>query len=377
MYSTIEPTTSSNRTTSDVSSTPVHILGQALHLSWITQTSTWREAWMFHVIFFSLLFSLLAIYAVYGVVRSQVRKEKVIRIIAYIVHVLIGVLGLTRLLTLSVFSSEITATSVRNRLAVLSRIIFGIGFPCITAAFALVQISFTEALKGKLSESKLGNFTFIGLVISFHFLIVLVVDTLTTIVSSLVVLFFATKFYFLIMTSVTMVMILYSGCRVLSEVTEHQRALSDMSQHYGATISRERSESNAERDMKKSLRKVRIILFLTSIFCSIICAMEVYSIAELAELLAGKDGALAPWSWYIYQTSFRLAELGMAATILYTMAPQDQSENKSNFGDKNLSTWKNIFKKEIKNKNNQGVKNDEDVHPMAVLNRAYDLRTDG
>lgn len=364
-----------NRTTSVVP--PAHILGQAVHLSWVIQTNTWKESWTFHVVFFSICFSFLAIYSVYGVVRSQKRKEKVIRILSYIVHILIGVLGLTRLLTLSVFSSEITATLVKNNLyTVVSRIIFGIGFPCITAAFALVQISFTEALKGKLSESKLGNFTFIGLVICFHFLIVLVVGILTTIISNLFVLFFATKLYFLIMTSVTMVMMLYSGCKVLSHVSEHQRALSDLGQHYGSTLAlRERTESNAERDRKKSLLKIKIILVLTSIFCLLICGMEIHSIAELAELLAGKDGALAPWSWYFYQTFFRLAEVGLAGTILYTMSPQEQTEKTTYFNSEKLH-WKNIFKKDKTNKSNKKNKKDGDVGSVAMTNRAYDQKTD-
>ncbi|XP_031549719.1 uncharacterized protein LOC116287213 [Actinia tenebrosa] len=363
-------------TTSDIP--PAHILGQAVYLSWVIQTDTWKKSWTFHVVFFSFCFSFLAIYSVYGVVRSQIRKEKVIRILAYIVHILIGLLGLTRLLTLSVFSSEIKATSVNNNLyKVVSRIIFGIGFPCITSAFALVQISFTEALKGKLSTSKLGNFTFIGLVISFHFLVVLIVGTLTTVISNLFVLFFATKFYFLIMTAVTMVIMLYSGCKVLSHVAEHERALSDLNQHYGSTLAlRERTESNTERDKKRSLLKIKIILFLTSLFCLLICGMEIHSIAELAELLAGKDGALAPWSWYVYQTFFRLAELGLAGTILYTMAPQELTDNKNYFNNEKLH-WKNIFRQDKKDKSSKKSKNDKggDVGTMAMVNRAYDQRT--
>lgn len=344
----------------------VQVLGQPLDPT-DASGANWTNAWTFHVIFFSICFSVVSIYSVYGIIRSYNRKEKVTRILAYIIHGLIFVLGLTRLFTLSVFYNEIVATSVRARTSLLSRIVFGLGFPCIAAAFGLVQYSFTEALKGKLSESKLGNFKFLSFLIAGNFVLVLIVEILTTLLNNLAVLFFTTKCYFLFFSAFSMIRILYSGYKVLSHASENKRALHNFSIHYGATKSTDtRRKSIAEKDLIKSLRKVKIILILTSVFCSIVCIMEIYSIGELTEIVAGKDGALTPWPWYAYQTLFRLAELGMAGTILYTLVPAGQMKNLS---EKSRLIWGRIFG------NRDGKVRDEvaGIDPVAMLNRAYNL----
>lgn len=352
----------------------VHLLGQPLDPT-DTKGADWQNAWTFHVIFYSFWFSVVSIYSVFGIIRSYNRKDKVTRILAYVIHTLIGFLGLTRLFTLSVFYNEIVPTSVRARSSVLARVVFGLGFPCITAAFALVQFSFTEALKGKLSESKLGNFTFIICIIALHFLVVVTVEILTSLLQNLALLFFATKLYFLIMTAISMVRIVYSGYKVLSQASENTRALHNLSIHYGSTRTKTseitRRKSVAEKDMVRSLRKVKVIIILTSVFCSVICIMEISSICELAEIVAGKDGALAPWRWYAYQTFFRLAELGMAGTILYTLAPPGQTKK---IFEKRELIWERLFGNKQKSDNKiRDVVADDDGHPVAMLNRAYNL----
>ncbi|EDO47807.1 predicted protein [Nematostella vectensis] len=300
------------------------IISNPLEPQWGTANTAWKWGWEFHIALFCFSFLVLTIYSLCGIYRSRNRRETVARNLSYVIHALIALLGITRLLTLALFPYEFKSPIVKRPMPVAAaRLVFGIGFPCITASFALVQFSFTDSLKGMLSASKLRNLTFLVLVIAMHFAIVLIADIISTNVSNTTaVLCVVTKSYFLLMALVTMIRILMSGLQVLHRARRTSHALKKLNSRYKCTVlsPRGKRKGDPDTDVDKVLFKVRMVIILTCVFCSALIGVQVFSLIELDKVLAGKTGALAPWPWYVYQTIFRLAELGLAGTVLYAIS---------------------------------------------------------
>ena len=308
---------------------------------WIEAEAIFSWGWEFHWISFVVLFLGLAFYSTVRLVTTSRKtrlREKVSRNVAYAVHSLIIVLGITRALALVLFPYEVT-TNVTNADIVIPlyvhRIIFGLGFPCFMAAFALIQITFTVSIKTTpLTHSKLRKVRFLVLLIVGHFSVVIIADVITALVENTSALFMVCTAYLLFMTLFTGIRITKSGCKIVRESKGHSVVIDSMGSTN--TIQAPSCVSYHVRRASfnsKAVRKVFLITALTIFFCFALFALKIYDLVQVIEFtfVPGKNKPLAPWPWFIHETLFRLTEFSLACTVLYAVSPL-KSRKKSIFG---------------------------------------------
>ncbi|XP_078372685.1 uncharacterized protein LOC144656327 [Oculina patagonica] len=292
--------------------------------NWEEAKAVFKWGWELHWISFVVLFMGLALYSTIRLIEASKRRtsrEKVSRNVSYAVHSLVIVLGVTRAVALVLFPYEMT-TNVNDADIVIPlyvhRIIFGLGFPCFMAAFALIQITFTASVKtAPLTYSKLRKIRFLVLIIVGHFSVVIIADIVTALVESTSALYMVCTAYLLSMTLFTGVRITKSGLKVIRENNRHKKAIENYAPASTYTPHRlQRASFNA-----KAVRKVFTITALTIFFCIALFALKIYDLVEVIEhhFVLGKN--IAPWPWFIHETLFRLTEFGLALTVLYAVSP--------------------------------------------------------
>ena len=295
---------------------------------WNEAKAVFKWGWELHWITFVLLFLGLALYSTARLIaasRKRRLREKVSRNVSYAVHSLIIVLGITRALALVLFPYEMTTNINDADVAIplyAHRIVFGLGFPCFMAAFALIQITFTASVKTTpLTCSKLRKVRFLVLVIVGHFSVVIIADVITALVENTSALYMVCTAYLLSMTLFTGIRITKTGCKVVLESKEHRAAIAKLGARNARMPSVKRSSFNS-----KAVRKVFIITALTIFFCVALFALKIYDLVEVIEFtfVLGKNKKLAPWPWFIHETLFRLTEFGLACTVLYAVSPFKQ-----------------------------------------------------
>lgn len=294
---------------------------------WEEAKAEFKWAWGLHWILFVVLFLGLALYSIVRLIAASKRRqlrEKVSRNVSYAVHSLVIVLGITRALALVLFPYEVT-TNVNNADIVIPlyvhRIVFGLGFPCFMAAFALIQITFTASVKtAPLTYSKLRRIRFLVLVIVGHFSVVIIADVVTALVESTSALFMVCTAYLLSMTLFTGIRITKSGYKVIRENNAHKKTMENYAPAttYNTPRRLQRASFNA-----RAVRKVFIITALTIFFCVALFALKIYDLIEVIEFhfVLGGNKKLAPWPWLIHETLFRLTEFSLGCTVLYAISP--------------------------------------------------------
>lgn len=292
--------------------------------NWEEAKAVFKWAWELHWISFVVLFMCIALYSTIRLIEASKRRrlrEKVSRNVSYAVHSLVIVLGITRALALVLFPYEVT-TNVNNADIVIPlyvhRIIFGLGFPCFMAAFALIQITFTASVKTTpLTYSKLRKIRFLVLVIVGHFSVVIIADVVTALVASTSALYMVCTAYLLSMTVFTGVRITKSGWKVVRENNKHKRAM----QNYAASSTYTPRRLQRASFNTKAVRKVFIITALTIFFCIALFALKIYDLVEVIEYHFVLEKNVEPWPWFIHETLFRLTEFALALTVLYAVSP--------------------------------------------------------
>lgn len=297
---------------------------------WIEAQAVFKWGWEVHWISFVVLFLGLAAYSTVCLIaasRKRGLREKVSRNVSYAVHSLIIVLGITRALALIVFPYEMT-TNINNVDIVIPlyvhRIVFGLGFPCFMAAFALIQITFTASVKTTpLTYSKLRKVRFLVLVIVGHFSVVIIADVVTAVVENTSALYMVCTAYLLAMTLFTAIRITRTGCKVVRESTEHRAVIGRLGSRNAQAPSCIPRRIKRSSFNSKAVRKVFIITSLTIFFCIALFALKIYDLVEVIQFtfVWEKNTTLAPWPWFIHETLFRLTEFALACTVLYAVSP--------------------------------------------------------
>lgn len=302
---------------------------------WEEAKAVFKWGWELHWISFVVLFLGLALYCTGRLIAASKRqrlREKVSRNVSYAVHSLVIVLGITRAFALIIFPYEVT-TNVNDANIVIPlyvhRIIFGLGFPCFMAAFALIQITFTASVKtAPLTYSKLRRIRFLVLIIVGHFSVVIIADVVTALVESTSALYMVCTVYLLSMTLFTGIRITKTGWKVVRENKKRNLTMQNgLSASTAGTAHRiQRASFNA-----RAVRKVFVITALTIFFCIALFALKIYDLVEVIEyhFVLGKNKKLAPWPWFIHETLFRLTEFALACTVLYAVSPLKPPKKRS------------------------------------------------
>ncbi len=190
---------------------------------WDTARAQWRWAWYLHIYGLGLIYFLLAIYA--GISMLHFRRR--LRVQKYILGMnwILLILGLSRALLLFVDAYEST-----GKLPVpVTRVLYGIAFPCLTSSYSLIQLVFMRITKVNMGSSKLQNYRVLAAIITSHFTIVIVIDITVAYKNNLKWLLMLCQAFFITWGLILCFGFIYGGFRMTQFTAETQRVLKQLS----------------------------------------------------------------------------------------------------------------------------------------------------
>lgn len=293
---------------------------------WPAAKEEWHGAWELHYIGFGILFLLIVIWSILALLRARKTPLLVTRRFCFAVNFLLIVFGTTRALSLFLYPYEMVDYAGGTPV-VIQRLLFGLGFPCLTAGFTLIHFAFLEAAKVSYGSRRIQNLKFIIGVIALHFSLVLVAEIVTSYVPNTSVLVIVCMMYFIICALLVSASVLYSGTNVVRQSKTHRRTMKRISiraNSTNSTVHDKRSTSNAAKYANKESNtdKVARVTMVTAGLGIVCAALQIYAMVGVFKVRNGSGSLSAPkpWAWWIYQTVFRLIELGLAGTMAYTVS---------------------------------------------------------
>lgn len=285
---------------------------------WDHAREVWQWSWQFHWAGLGALFSLLALHALWHVVVTAGKRWKPRRLLALVVNCLLVTFGWTRALFLFINPYESDECHVLPTCPVLlTRILFGLGLPCLTASFSLIHLAFLQVTKLKLYPAKLQSGKFIFSVIAFHFTLALVTEVILSLFADGKVLGIVCQSFFIIVSFILSTSFLYSGTKILAYVERSNSRTQRLGSISAGSKRSLNDSSSAPRPYRPNVSKLVRITYITVFLGFSSCALQLYSIFYVHNMYSGDYKTPKPWPWYIFQSLYRLVELTAGCTMAY------------------------------------------------------------
>ena len=261
---------------------------------WKEAKPLWGMLWNAHWIGIGAAFGLLTVTSVVALLKLT--KQGRFRSKPYIIAVnsLLFILGATRAvyLLLDPYGSK----QILPRW--LAGLLFNISFPCLTSAFCLILYVFLGVAKLQLVSERLQNARFFISVISLHFIVVLGAVICVVFAPQMTsVVFIICHSFFILWGLLLSVSFIYGGIKVIRSAR---------------TVSRQ-----LKMQRRASVSKVAKVTLLTSVLGLACSILHVYSLFIVYRFFLAHEEHPEPWTWWAFQTCFRLIEIAMACNISY------------------------------------------------------------
>lgn len=296
---------------------------------WGPALQTWQWAWEFHWIGFGTLFTLFALYSLASLLQIVKRKRRGKRgHLAMVISSMLLILGLTRALFLFVNPYESPQCYLLPKCPVmLTRILFGIALPCITASFSLVHLAFLQVMKLKLYPEKLQSIKFLTCVIVFHFGLSITTEITMSLFTDAETLSIVCQSFFVVFSFVLSVSFIYSGTKIVTYVTRNHSHVTRLGQASLRARDDGTGEPGANRLYRPNVAKLVKITYFTVLLGFVSCALQLYSIIGVHKMYKGEEmEPPKPWPWLIFQSLYRAVELLVGCTLAY-VGPRQVSRN--------------------------------------------------
>ncbi len=221
---------------------------------WSLAWESWHWGWYIHTYGFGSIFFLLGLYAIVSVFEFR-RRLKVQQYLLAI-NITLLVLGISRATYLFVDPYE----SVGQIPTVISRILYGIAFPCLTSSFSLIQMVFMRITRVTMGPSKLQNYRVLAAIITSHFTIVIVIDITVAYKNNLKLLLLLCQCIFITYGLVLCFGFVYGGFKMSQFTNETKRVLKQLAVYQ--KVKQETLKNGNRRDLalhRISKPKIRII----------------------------------------------------------------------------------------------------------------------
>ena len=288
---------------------------------WPVAKQLWGIAWEFHWAGFGVLFGILAVRSFVTLAKVNKRQGFGRKPLFIAINTLLLTLGITRALYLFLdpYSSGDNGVKIPDW---LTKLLFGIAFPCLTSTFCLIHLAFLEIAKIQIGSKKLQNVRFLTAVITTHFVVVVTAETTTAIKPNFTPLLIVCQSLFILWGFLLSVSFIYSGLKVIRGASRLQKQLDTIE-------SRKHAVKSSGRRRNPRTCKVAKVTFATSILGFVCCGLQIYSMFGVYSLYS-KAVNPSPWPWWVFQTCFRLVEFSMACTIAYSVMQPPEPQNNSN-----------------------------------------------
>ncbi|EDO31565.1 predicted protein [Nematostella vectensis] len=286
---------------------------------WTNATATWLGAWEVHWIGLGAMFTLLTLYAAFSIITMMRVKQKRRRIFSIFVSSMLLVFGISRAMFLFINPYESPQCYILPSCpALLTRILFGIGLPCLTAAFSFIQLVFLQVVEMRLYPSRIQSWKFLLGIIITHFSLAIVTEIIIFIFADWKSLSIACQVFFIVFSLALSSSFVYTGTTIIRHVQNSSRDVGSIGQRID-------TEAHAHGG-KTSLTKLVRITFLVAALGLVSCALQIYSIFAVYDIY--KNDSPQPWPWWAFQTLFRCVELAAGCTMGY-VSPRQTGNLKS------------------------------------------------
>ncbi|RDD44239.1 hypothetical protein TrispH2_004635 [Trichoplax sp. H2] len=305
---------------------------------WVNSSAihSWFVAFQFHIYFFATCFGCVGIYALASIIAygESIFKKRFYLAINFLL--IFFALVRTVFLLYDPYESSNDLQRFGNTtqlLPVTTRVLHGIGYPCLTSAFTLIFLAIINCVKVKTVSKKLQHPAFIVSVITLHFAIVISADTAVAFCGGYKDLLIVCQSLFIIWGAIICISYLFCGYRILSFTKCNNKVLIVQSAAVSTSISTTTALSKASSRFKRlrkkssvapkssavctSVKKVIRITMYSAILGISCIILNSYSLFGIYGVLAPPHFP-APWPWLMYQSLFRVTELGMALIMVYT-----------------------------------------------------------
>ncbi|KAJ7365047.1 hypothetical protein OS493_007689 [Desmophyllum pertusum] len=288
---------------------------------WTVARQLWGVAWEMHWAGFGVLFCILAVHSFLVLAQAKKKQGFGRKPLAVAINSLLLTLGATRavFLFLDPYESENNGFKSPDW---LTKLLYGITFPCLTSSFCLIHLAFLEVAKIQIGSKKLQNVRFLGGVIAIHFMIVIIAETTTAVNAKFTPMLIVCQSFFILWGFLLSASFIYSGLKVILRTGQVRKQLDTFEK--GAA-----QRESAGKRRKTSTVKVAKITFATSILGFVCCGLQLYSLFGVYSLYS-KTVKPSPWPWWAFQTSFRVVEFCMACTIAYSVKQRSEPANNNN-----------------------------------------------
>lgn len=307
---------------------------------WNEALMAWKSLWEIHFIGFGLLFLGVALFSCICVVKIKHRAGGM-TLGNYFLAVCLMLMVFSFSRTLFLMLDPYESHTVLNLPVLLIRILFAIGYPCLTSALSLIHFAFLEVNKLRLVSRRLQNIKFLVTVIATHFVFVLVVYLLITLAPKLARLLILCQTILIVWWFVLALCFLYSGWQVnwQSQLTAKFFKATTTKERTASTLSTSSLDSRVTAGQKmhvhadhneppKGAQKIARISGLASLLALLYVAAELYSLFSLYNLYDLEENSVDHWSWWGYQTCNRMLDFLLCLVIVYVIFPSTQVEKK-------------------------------------------------
>ena len=324
---------------------------------WEVAIRTWKELWKVHFIGFGCLFGIMALFSCYCLYRiHRARKSMTLAKYFFAVCLMMMLFCFSRSLYLLLDPYESHSNGLTLPV-ILVRILFALGYPCLTSAFSLIHLAFIEVKKVRAIATRLQNIKFLTLVITLHFLIVIIVYTVVTVAPKLARLLILCQSILISWWIFLAVCFLYSGGQICwkSKITkqffEKQRkrrgecSTNDKTQRYEAVklsenAKTQKNQTNTEaKQSTTGVSKIVKIAGIVSILGLLSAAVELYSLFAVYKLYSLSTTFVDAWPWWIYVTCARLIEVLLCIVVAYVIFPSLKIKTKREKTSTSNSTY--------------------------------------
>ncbi|XP_028395000.1 uncharacterized protein LOC114519125 [Dendronephthya gigantea] len=284
-----------------------------------TANEALRTAFKVHWIFFAICFSLIVLYNGYQLYKTYKRSRMANRSYISIVQTLVILLGVTRVLALSISPYELISNTPKRVPYVILRLLFAFGFPCLFSGFTFVHKIFLNVSKVQvISRNVLGN-KLVAVVLILHFIAVLSSEIITSYVSGTEFLLVICAFYYFTGCLGIATSLLFSGRRVVVRMRKVQMNLSKM-KPTGMKTGESSPPGIIPKDKAvEATAKVIRITVLAAVFGFLCALLYIYNIVWAIRASIGDTAKPEARTWLTVNTFLRLFELFLAATMSYAV----------------------------------------------------------
>lgn len=307
---------------------------------WDEALMAWKSLWEVHFIGFGLLFLGIALFSCICVVKIK-HRAKGMTLGNYFLAVCLMLMAFSFSRTLFLILDPYESHTVLHLPVLLIRILFAIGYPCLTSALSLIHFAFLEVNKLRLVSRRLQNIKFLESVIATHFVVVLVVYLLITLAPKLARLLILCQTILISWWLVLALCFLYSGWKVnwQSQLTAKFFKDTTMKERTASTLSTSSLDPRVtvaeqkfhveQNHPPKGAQKIARISGLVSLLALLYVAAELYSLFSLYNLYdLEEENSVDHWSWWGYQTCSRMLDFLLCLVVAYVIFPSTQTEKR-------------------------------------------------